>query len=120
MTKKTGDIPEFKSVDEELDFWDKHSAVEFIDEDSVVEIDASKAREKRERRPTRQISLRVSQRILERTRNRAEALGVPYQTLIQLWIAERLEQEEAGLASRAGQGARQRTRRPRGATTPAS
>lgn len=106
--KKT--IPEFKSVDEESDFWDQHSAVEFLDEDSVVEIDASKAREKRTGRSTQQISLRVSQMVLERTKRRAETLGVPYQTLIQLWIAERLEEEEANVNSLLNRSAKRKPR----------
>ncbi|MDO8585770.1 MAG: hypothetical protein Q7T82_01910 [Armatimonadota bacterium] len=49
MSKQAKTIPELKSVDEESEFWDKHSAVEFLDEDSVVEIDASRAREKRDK-----------------------------------------------------------------------
>jgi predicted DNA binding CopG/RHH family protein len=95
--KKPSDenIPNFVSPDEEMAFWDSHSAVEFIDETREVTVDASKAREARNKRRAQQISLRISRQILERTKNRAEALGVPYQTLIQLWIAERLEQEEA-------------------------
>ena len=88
-------IPEFKSQDEELEFWSKHSALEFIDEGEEVKIDASIARAKRQ---TQQISLRVSSRLLKGVRHRAEALGVPYQTLMQIWLAERLEAEEARLA----------------------
>jgi predicted DNA binding CopG/RHH family protein len=103
MKTKAKSIPEFKSVDEELEFWDKHSAVDFLDEKDVVEIDASKAREARDKRSTQQISLRFSHQILERTKSRAKTLGVPYQTLIQLWIAERLENEEALVRSLAAQ-----------------
>jgi len=113
MKTQAKDIPEFKSVDEELEFWDKHSAVEFLDEDSLVEIDASKAREKRDRRLTQQISLRVSHQILEKTKNRAQTLGVPYQTLIQLWIAERLEEEEALIRSLSNVSAKRGPRRSR-------
>ena len=110
MKTQAKSIPEFKSVEEELEFWDKHSALEFVDEGSVVEIDASKAREKRDRRPTQRISLRVSHRILQRTKTRARTLGVPYQTLIQLWIAERLEEEEGRAKSYSDLGARQASR----------
>lgn len=110
MKTEAKDIPEFKTVDEELEFWDKHSAVEFLDEDNAVEIDASKAREKRDKRETQQISLRFSYQILERTRSRAKTLGVPYQTLIQLWIAERLEEEEAFVKSLGTESAKRATR----------
>ena len=120
MKKQAKSIPEFRSIDEELEFWDKHSAVDFIDQDAVVEIDASKAREKRDKRSTQQISLRVSRRVLERTRSRAQALGVPYQTLIQLWLAERLEKEEALVTSFSGQGPQRETRVSRRPKTPSA
>ena len=120
MSKQTKTIPEFKSLEEELDFWDQHSAVEFLDEDSVVEVDASKAREKHAGRSTQQISIRVSRRVLERARRRAETLGVPYQTLIQLWIAERLEEEEANVKSLLNRSAKRKPRSSPRSKTPSS
>ena len=118
IRKQTETVPEFKSVEEELDFWNQHSAVEFLDEDNVVEIDASKARVKRAGRSTQQISLRVSQKVLERAKRRAKTLGVPYQTLIQLWIAERLEKEEANVRSLLKQTAKRRARNSSRSKTP--
>ena len=47
-------IPKFRSVDEELEFWSTHSALEFMDQGEEVEIDFSGAREKRARRETQQ------------------------------------------------------------------
>lgn len=88
-------VPEFKSLDEEFEFWSTHSALEFMDEGEEVEIDASKARQAREKRRAQQISLRVSVPVLNGVKRRAQKLGVPYQTLMQLWLAERLEIEEA-------------------------
>ena len=88
-------IPEFKSVDEELEFWSTHSALEFMDQGEEVEIDFSGAREKRARRETQQISIRLPKHLLEGTKRRAAKLGVPYQTLMQIWLAERLEAEQA-------------------------
>ena len=67
-------IPEFKSVDEELEFWSTHSALEFM------EIDASKARDERARRETQQISIRLPKLVLEGARRPAAKLGVLYQT----------------------------------------
>lgn len=113
MTNRANDIPDFESVDEELDFWDQHSAVEFLEEDSVVEVDATRAREERA-----QISIRVSRQVLERAKRRAKTLGVPYQTLIQLWIAERLEEEEANVRSLLKQPAKRRARNSSRSKTP--
>lgn len=107
MTRKPGEIPEFESPEEEADFWDRHSAVDLLEEASVVDVDASRARAKRKSRSSQQISLRISSQVLARAKRRAGALGVPYQTLIQLWVAERLEQEEARAESLASERSRQ-------------
>lgn len=48
--KKATKIPEFKSIDEELEFWSTHSALEFMDEGEEVEIDFSEVRKKRDAR----------------------------------------------------------------------
>ena len=88
-------VPEFKSLDEEFEFWSTHSALEFMDQGEEVEIDFSEARKAREKRRAQQISLRVSVPVLSGLKRRADKLGVPYQTLMQLWLAERLEVEEA-------------------------
>jgi len=106
MKPKPDEIPKFESAEEESEFWDRHSAVDFVDEESVVDVDASGARAKREARSTQQISLRISSQVLARAKRRAGVLGVPYQTLIQLWVAERLEQEEARAESLASGRAR--------------
>ncbi|MEN6520250.1 MAG: CopG family antitoxin [Armatimonadota bacterium] len=108
MKKRTKEVPEFNSLEDEIEFWDKNSAVQYLEEDSAVEIDVSEARQKRDKRLTQQISLRVSHQVLEGTKNRARILGVPYQTLIQLWIAERLEEEEAFVKSLSNQCTKRR------------
>ena len=40
--------------------------------------------------------------VLGGVKRRAEKLGVPYQTLMQLWLAERLEIEEAKISGSCG------------------
>lgn len=87
-------VPEFKSEEEEFEFWSTHDASDLMDEGERVHIDASRAREAREKRQAQQISLRVSVPVLNGIKRRAQKLGVPYQTLMQLWLAERLETEE--------------------------
>ena len=41
MMKKATKIPEFKSEEEEFEFWSTHSALEFMDQGEEVEIDFS-------------------------------------------------------------------------------
>jgi len=64
-------IPEFKSVDEELDFWSKHSILEFMDVGEEVQLDFSEARKEREARVKRGEVLRVGVQICARTRRSA-------------------------------------------------
>jgi hypothetical protein len=51
-------IPDFKSVDEELDYWSKHSMLEFMDVGEEVQLDFSEARKEREARRKRAGALR--------------------------------------------------------------
>jgi len=69
-------------------------SIEFIEEGEEVEIDFSGARKARGKRQAQQISIRISPSVLNGVKNRARKLGVPYQTLMQIWLAERLEVEE--------------------------
>ena len=50
-------VPEFKSLDEEFEFWSTHSALEFMDQGEEVEIDFSAARKARECRGTATLRL---------------------------------------------------------------
>jgi len=94
-------VPDFKSEEEEFEFWSTHDAADLMFEGEEVEIDASRARAAREKRQAQQISIRVSKPVLVGVKRRAAKLGVPYQTLMQLWLAERLEIEEAKMQAAA-------------------
>jgi len=88
-------VPEFRSEEEEAEFWSTHDAADLMEEGERVTIDASRARATRDKRQAQQISIRISVPVLNGLKRRARKLGVPYQTLMQLWLAERLEIEEA-------------------------
>jgi len=84
MTAKTR-IPHFSSEVQERKFWEEH--------DSVGLVDWSKA--KRVRLPnlkpsTQSISLRLPVHTLERIKSAANARDVPYQSLIKVWLEEKL------------------------------
>lgn len=84
MTAKTR-IPHFSSEAQERKFWEAH--------DSAGLVDWSKA--KRVRLPnlkpsTQSISLRLPVHTLERIKAAANARDVPYQSLIKVWLEEKL------------------------------
>lgn len=80
-------IPEFRTEDEERAFWATAGR------DSTQFLDWSKARPARFpniKLSTRAISLRLPVSLLERIKLEANKRDVPYQSLIKLWLAEKV------------------------------
>jgi len=80
-------IPEFESIREEAEFWDTHDTTEFLDEfeeaDDLVFV-----------RPEMQvISLRLEREFVDRLKAYAQEIGVPYTTLIRMWIIKSFKRE---------------------------
>ncbi len=44
--------------------------------------------------PTKRISLRLREDLVERPRNYSEAKGIPMRTIVWLWLKEKLDEEE--------------------------
>lgn len=87
MSKPLKRIPEFRSEDEERAFWGAK------ERDSTEYLDWSKARLARfpNLKPsTRAISLRLPVSLLERIKLEANKRDVPYQSLIKVWLAEKV------------------------------
>ncbi len=87
MSKPLKRIPEFRSEEEERAFWGAKSR------DSTEYLDWSKARLARfpNLKPsTRAISLRLPASLLERIKVEANKRDVPYQSLIKVWLAEKV------------------------------
>jgi predicted DNA binding CopG/RHH family protein len=86
-TKKTP-VPEFRSEDEERKFWASHDSTEFIDWQSA------QRRKFPNLKPTlRTISLRLPVSMIEDLKVLANKRDVPYQSLLKVFLAERLEKE---------------------------
>ncbi|MEI8012764.1 MAG: BrnA antitoxin family protein [Candidatus Omnitrophota bacterium] len=81
-------IPRFKSEQEERKFWMSHDSTEYVDWSKAKR--ASFANLK----PTcRSISLRLPLSMLDRLRVLANKRDVPYQSLLKMFLADRLKQE---------------------------
>jgi predicted DNA binding CopG/RHH family protein len=81
-------IPRFKSEDKEREFWAR--------EDSTAYVDWSRARRTilpKLRPSLKTISLRLPESMLEEIKLLANKRDVPYQSLIKVFLAERLEEE---------------------------
>ncbi|HZX13544.1 MAG TPA: CopG family antitoxin [Thermodesulfobacteriota bacterium] len=92
MAKK---IPTFKTDKEEAEFWDTHSAVDFLDEllepKEPVELSNRLMKEIYRKSKKTKISLRVNPEHINLTKILARSKGIPYQTLVQMWIVEGLK-----------------------------
>jgi len=88
MPKKLREIPIYNSEDEERDFWSKEDSTDFVDWDSAESQTLPKLKP-----TTRTISLRISEAMLEKIRLAANKRDVPYQSLIKMFLKERLDEE---------------------------
>lgn len=87
-TKKK-QLPEFRSEDEERDFWANRDSSEYIDWSSA------RTRKLSNLRPSlRTISIRLPTSMIEDLRILANKRDVPYQSLLKVFLAERLEKEQ--------------------------
>ena len=80
--------PGFRNEDEEREFWASHDSTEFVDwKDSV------RARLPNLKPSTATISLRLPESMLEELKVLANKRDVPYQSLMKVFLAERIERE---------------------------
>ena len=83
-------LPRFVSEQEEAEFWASHGSTEYLDDTEPVDVTFVDAR-----LPKKQISLRLDTDAIEELKAVAQRKGIGYQTLIRIWVMERLAQELA-------------------------
>ncbi|MBC7898824.1 MAG: BrnA antitoxin family protein [Saprospiraceae bacterium] len=88
MPKKIKEIPNFKTEDEERAFWAKEHSTDYVNwEKAELSVLPNL------RPSTRTISLRLSKSMLEKIRLVANKRDVPYQSLINIFLKERIDEE---------------------------
>lgn len=88
--KKLKEVPDFKNEEEEREFWATHDTTEYIDWDQGEFIATPKLKPS-----TKTISLRIPESLLNDLRIIANKRDVPYQSLIKLYLKDRVDQERA-------------------------
>ena len=83
--KKT---PKFRSEDAERDFWAGADSTEYIDWKA-----ARRATFPKLKPSLRTISLRLPEMMIEELRLLANKMDIPYQTLIKIYLSERIKKE---------------------------
>jgi predicted DNA binding CopG/RHH family protein len=88
MPKELKDIPTFKNEDEEREFWASHDSTDYLDWDEAEAMALPKLKPS-----TRTISLRLPESMLNELRLIANKRDVPYQSLIKIYLKERIDEE---------------------------
>lgn len=84
--KKIKEIPAFQSEEEEFEFWSTHDLTDYFDVDQAV----MRASFPNLKPSTRSISLRLPESMLAELKRLANKQDVPYQSLLKVYLAERL------------------------------
>ena len=86
MKKKK--IPEFKTEEEEREFWAKEDSAQYIQWDEARNVILPKLKPSRMK-----ISLRLPELMLAELKLLANKRDIPYQSLLKIFLAERIEKE---------------------------
>jgi predicted DNA binding CopG/RHH family protein len=81
-------IPKFKNEAEERLFWQQYDSSEYIDWSEAQEAVFSKLKPS-----TRTISIRLPESMLEELKLLANKRDVPYQSLLKIFLSERIDSE---------------------------
>ena len=88
MNKKLKPIPHFRDEAGERKFWETHDSTAYVDWSK-----AQRARFPNLKLSTTAISLRLPLGLLDRIKIAANKRDVPYQSLIKVWLAEKIDAE---------------------------
>ena len=91
MNKKIKPVPKFRNEQNERDFWNTHDTTEYFDfsKSSRVEIEFDPGIEA----PVKSISLRLPREMLNQLKVLANKKDIPYQSLIKVYLAEKIAEE---------------------------
>ncbi|HLE86953.1 MAG TPA: BrnA antitoxin family protein [Candidatus Brocadiaceae bacterium] len=81
-------IPKFKTEDEEREFWSTHDSTEYVDYTKGKKLLLPELKPS-----TRSISIRLPESLIEKLKVLANERDVPYQSLMKIFLAEKVEEE---------------------------
>jgi len=86
--RKKKAIPEFKSEEQEREFWASRDSAEYVDWSRAERVRLANLRP-----TTRTISIRLPEPMIARLKVLANKRDVPYQSLLKMYVAEKIEEE---------------------------
>jgi len=81
-------MPKFKNEKEELEFWSVHDATDYLDFSAAREALFPNLKP-----TTRTISVRLPETLIDKLKTLANKRDVPYQSLLKVLLAEKVEEE---------------------------
>ena len=88
IMKNQKKIPDFKSESEEIEFWNKADSTEYLDWSKAKKHSFPKLKPS-----TKCISLRLPENMINDLKIIANKNDIPYQSLIKIFLKERIEME---------------------------
>ena len=85
MKKRLKAIPKFANEEEERKFWEQNDSSDYLDWNNAQPVVMPNLKP-----TTKTISLRLPQHLLDSIKAAANARDVPYQSLIKVWLKEKL------------------------------
>ena len=85
---KKQQVPTFKNEDDERDFWATHDSAEFVDWTKATRVLFPNLKPS-----TKTISLRLPESMIASLKLLANKRDVPYQSLLKVFLAEKVEEE---------------------------
>ena len=85
---KRNKMPKFRTEEEERKFWESHDSTEYIDWSKAENVTMSSLKPS-----VRSISIRLPEIMVEELKLLAHKRDVPYQSLMKIFISERVEKE---------------------------
>src|SRR5687768_11984832 len=103
--KRLKKIPKFEDEDAEREFWAKANSTEYVDWSKAQKLVLPNFR------PTlRTISLRLPESMIAELKLLANQRDVPYQSLLKVFLAEKIKEERTGKVSEESSSTRKRAR----------
>ena len=88
MNGKRKRIPKFKNEDQEREFWSKHDSTDYLDWKKAKRVTLPNLKPS-----VKTISIRLPEMMLQELKLLANKRDVPYQSLLKMFLAERIEAE---------------------------
>lgn len=85
MNKPLKPVPTFTTESEEREYWEQHDSTEHLDWSKAKRVAFPNLKPS-----TKTISLRLPQHLLDSIKAAANSRDVPYQSLIKVWLQEKL------------------------------